>query len=124
LPYFVFPSSFFSIPFSGIAPGCSPGLVSPAGGAAGSVGAGADGAGAGGGGGGGAGSSFLPHPAKVSVKAKRDIPDHTTILFPIVGSPPFPSHISGKLFYCDFFIAQVAAGFKRFWAYFVVRLLT
>jgi hypothetical protein len=85
-------------------PGVSPGLVSLAGGVAGSVGAGVAGAGAGGGGGGGAGSSFLPHPAKVSVKAKRDIPDKTKILFPILGSPPFP-HTTGKLFYCDFFIA-------------------
>jgi hypothetical protein len=94
LPYFV---SFFSISFSGIFPGCSPGFVSLAGGA-GSVGAGVAGAGAGGGGGGGAGSSFLPHPAKVSVKAKRDIPDNTIILFPILDSPPFPSHIYGKSF--------------------------
>jgi hypothetical protein len=107
----VFPSSFFSIPFSGMAAPPSAGFCSPAG-AAGSAGAGAAGAGAGGGGG-GAGSSFLPHPAKVSVNAKRVIPDNTTNLFPILGSPPFPSHISGKLFYCAFFIAQVGLSFKR-----------
>ena len=61
-------------------------------GAGGSAGAGAAGAGAGGGGG-GAGSSFLPHPAKVSIKAKRVVPDNKTILFPILSSPPFPTHL-------------------------------
>jgi hypothetical protein len=109
LPYLVFPSSFFSIPFSGMAAPPSAGFCSPAG-AAGSAGAGAAGAG---GGGGGAGSSFLPHPAKVSVNVKRVIPDNITNLFPILGSPPFTSHISGKLFYCAFFIAQVGLSFKR-----------
>jgi hypothetical protein len=61
-------------------------------GAGGSAGAGAAGAGAGGGGG-GAGSSFFPHPAKVSIKAKRVVPDNKTILFPILSSPPFPTHL-------------------------------
>ena len=91
-PYLVFDSSFFS--GSGAAPvaGCSAGaFISPLG-AAGSAGAGAaDSAGAAGGGGGGAGSSFLPHPPKVRVKAKRVTPDNKTILFPILNSPPFPS---------------------------------
>jgi hypothetical protein len=64
--------------------------------AAGSDGAGAAGAGAGGGGGGGAGSSFLLHPAKARVKAKSVIPDKKVIFFPILSSPPFPSHICGK----------------------------
>ena len=63
-----------------------------------SDGAGVAGAGAGGGGGGGAGSSFLLHPAKVRVKAKRVIPDKKMIFFPILSSPPFPSHICGKSF--------------------------
>src|SRR4029434_2009444 len=66
----------------------SPGFWSPAGGAAG---AGAAGAGAGGGGG-GAGSSFLPHPTNVKVKAKRVTADNKTNFFPILDSPPFPSH--------------------------------
>jgi hypothetical protein len=61
----------------------SPGLASPAGGAAGS--AGAEGAGAGaGGGGGGAGSSFLPHPTNVRVNAKRVIADNETSFFPML----------------------------------------
>jgi hypothetical protein len=73
-------------------------------GAAGSLGAGAAGAGAGGGGG-GAGSSFLPHPPKVRVKAKRAAPDNKTILFPILNSPPFPSQ---KPFLLVPFITQVS----------------
>jgi len=83
------PSSFFSIgaPPEGWSAGA---FISPLG-AAGS--AGAAGAGAGGGGGGGAGSSFLPHPANVSIKAKRVVPDNKTILFPILSSPPFPTHL-------------------------------
>ena len=87
-PYLAFGSSFFSGAGAASFIG-SPGLVSPAG-AAGS--AGAAGAGAGGGGG-GAGSSFLPHPTNVRVKAKRVIADNETNFFPILDSPPFPSHI-------------------------------
>jgi hypothetical protein len=85
------PSSFFSIgaPPEGWSAGA---FISPLG-AAGSAGAGAAGAGAAGGGGGGAGSSFLPHPANVSIKAKRVVPDNKTILFPILSSPPFPTHL-------------------------------
>jgi hypothetical protein len=87
------PSSFFSI---GAPPGWSAGaFISPLG-AAGSAGAGAGAAGAGGGGG-GAGSSFLPHPAKIRVKAKRLAPDNRTILFPILSSPPFPTHLENRL---------------------------
>jgi len=81
----VFASSFFSIPLSGAGAASFAG----SGGAAGS-GAGAAGAG---GGGGGAGSSFLPHPINVRVKAKRVIADNETSFFPILDSPPFPSHI-------------------------------
>jgi hypothetical protein len=89
-PYLVFASSFFiSSFFSGIASFAgSAAFCSPAGAAA--SGAGAAGAG---GGGGGAGSSFLPHPTNVSVKAKRVIADNETNFFPILDSPPFPSHI-------------------------------
>jgi len=79
------PSSFFSIgaPPEGWSAGA---FISPLG----AAGAGAAGAGAGGGGGGGAGSSFLPHPAKVSIKAKRVVPDNKTILFPILKFTSFP----------------------------------
>jgi hypothetical protein len=88
----VFASSFFSI---GAAPsaGCSPAFISPL---AGSAGAGAAGSAGAGGGGGGAGSSFLPHPPNARVKAKRATTDNETILFLILSSPPFPSHIVGK----------------------------
>jgi hypothetical protein len=92
---------FFSSFFSGIlSAGAasfigSAAFVSLAGAAA--SGAGAAGAGAGGGGG-GAGSSFLPHPAKLTVKAKSVTADNETIFFPILSSPPFPSHINGKPF--------------------------
>jgi hypothetical protein len=79
-------------------------------GAAGSLGAGAAGAGAGGGGG-GAGSSFLPHPPKVRVKAKRAAPDNKTILFPILNSPPFPSQ---KPFLLDFLLHKFTQSCKRF----------
>ena len=84
-------SSFFSIgaPPEGWSAGA---FISPLG-AIGSAGAGAAGAGAGGGGGGGAGSSFLPHPANVSIKAKRVVPDSRTILFLIPRSPPFPTRV-------------------------------
>jgi hypothetical protein len=92
-PYLVFASSFFSGAFSGAGAASFAGsadFCSPAGaaGAAGSAGA----AGAGGGGG-GAGSSFLPQPTNVRVKAKRVIADNETNFFPILDSPPFPSHI-------------------------------
>jgi hypothetical protein len=85
--YLVFASSFFSA-------GLSIGAASLAGslGAAGGAGS-AGAAGAGGGGGGGAGSSFLPHPTNVSVKAKSVMADNETNFFPIIDSPPFPSHI-------------------------------
>jgi hypothetical protein len=85
-PYLVFPSCFFSIGFS---PGFSPAFSGAAGSPAfcsppaGAGSAGAAGAGAGGGGGGG-GSSFLPHPAKDKVNAKRAIADTDTIFFPIL----------------------------------------
>ena len=101
--YLVFPSSFFSGAFSAPAGAAgSPAFISPpAGAAASGAGAGA----AGGGGGGGAGSSFLPHPANVRVKAKRVVPDNIMIFFPILSSPPFPSHFYGSSF--SVFIAQV-----------------
>jgi hypothetical protein len=35
----------------------------------------------------------LPHPANVSIKAKRVVPDNKTILFPILSSPPFPTRL-------------------------------
>jgi hypothetical protein len=91
IAYLVFVSSFFSMPFSGAGAASLEGseaFVSPAG--AGASGAGAAGAG---GGGGGAGSSFLPQPTNVRVKAKRVIADNETNFFPILDSPPFPSHI-------------------------------
>jgi hypothetical protein len=90
-PYLVLvPSSFFSIgaPSEGWSAGA---FISPLG-AAGSAGAGA----AGGGGGGGAGSSVLPHPAKVSIKAKRVVPESKTILFPILNSPPFDTSLGNR----------------------------
>ena len=86
--YLVFASSFFSAGLSGIGAASFAGSLGAAGGA-GSAGA----AGAGGGGGGGAGSSFLPHPTNVTVKAKRITADNETNFFPILDSPPFPSHI-------------------------------
>jgi len=101
LGLFFFLGYFFSSFFSGIlSAGAasfigSAAFVSLAGAAA--SGAGAAGAGAGGGGG-GAGSSFLPHPAKLTVKAKSVTADNETIFFPILSSPPFPSHINGKPF--------------------------
>jgi hypothetical protein len=85
--YLVFASSFFSAGLS-IGAASFAGSIGVAGGA-GSAGA----AGAGGGGGGGAGSSFLPHPTNVSVKAKSIMADNETNFFPIIDSPPFPSHI-------------------------------
>src|SRR4029077_5712188 len=108
------PSSFFSI---GAPPeGWSAGpFISPLG-AAGSAGAGAAGAGAGGGGGGGACSSFLPHPANVSIKAKRVVPDNRMILFPILSSPPFPTHL-WKTVLLDHFLlhncGSLARGFMK-----------
>jgi hypothetical protein len=84
-------SSFFSSAFSGIGAASLEGSLGVAGGA-GSAGA----AGAGGGGG-GAGSSFLPHPTNVRVKAKSAIADNGINFFPILNSPPFPSHFE-KLF--------------------------
>jgi len=90
LPYLVFPSSFFSMPFSiGASFAGSPAFCSPPAGAAAS-GAGAGSAGAGAGGGGGGGSSFLPHPAKVRVKAKSVINDNEIILLPILRFTSFP----------------------------------
>jgi hypothetical protein len=86
--YLVFDSSFFSAGGSGAGVASFAGSLGVAG-AADSAGA----AGAGGGGGGGAGSSFLPHPTNVTVKAKRITADNETNFFPIVDSPPFPSHI-------------------------------
>jgi hypothetical protein len=83
--YLVFASSFFSSIFSGIAPASLAGSLGVAGGAGS--------AGAAGGGGGGAGSSFLPHPTNVKVKAKSVTADNKTNFFPILDSPPFPSHI-------------------------------
>jgi hypothetical protein len=109
------PSSFFSIgaPPDGWSAGA---FISPLGAAgAGSAGAGAAGAGAGGGGGGGAGSSLLPHPAKVSIKAKRVVPDNKTILFPILKIHLLSLHISGKTVLLDnFFIAQLLFAFKGY----------
>jgi hypothetical protein len=100
------PSSFFSIgaPSEGLSAGA---FISPAG-AAGSAGAGAAGAGAGGGGG-GAGSSFLPHPAKVSIKAKSVVPDIKTILFPILSSPPFPTQLWKTVLLDNFYCTSPAA---------------
>jgi hypothetical protein len=86
--YLVFASSFFSAGLSGAGAASFAGSLGAAGGA-GSAGA----AGAGGGGGGGAGSSFLPHPTNVTVKAKRITADNETNFFPILDSPPFPSHM-------------------------------
>jgi hypothetical protein len=88
-PYLVFSSIFFSSALSGA------GAASFIGSAAGAAGAGSAGA-AGGGGGGGAGSSFLPQPANIRVKANRVIADNDTNFFPILDSPPFPSHIFTK----------------------------
>jgi hypothetical protein len=114
------PSSFFSIgaPPDGWSAGA---FISPLGAAgagsagAGAAGAGAAGAGAGGGGGGGAGSSLLPHPAKVSIKAKRVVPDNKTILFPILKIHLLSLHISGKTVLLDnFFIAQLLFAFKGY----------
>jgi hypothetical protein len=93
-PYFVF-SSFMAPSFAG-SPAFSP-LVAPASGAGVAGDVGSAGAGAGGGGGGGAGSSFLPHPAKVTVSAKSVTPDKYTNFLPILGSPPFPSRVSFNL---------------------------
>lgn len=90
--YLVFASSFFSAGLSGAGAASFEGSLAAAGGA-GSAGA----AGAGGGGGGGAGSSFLPHPTNVTVNAKRITADNETNFFPILDSPPFPSHISKPL---------------------------
>ena len=86
--YLVFASSFFSSAgFSGI------GAASLAGSLGVAAAGGAGSAGAAGGGGGGAGSSFLPHPTNVTVKAKSVTADNKTNFFPILDSPPFPSHI-------------------------------
>ena len=99
LPYLVFPSSFFSMPFSipvsfaGAPAFCSP----PAGAAASGAGAGSAGAGAGGGGGGG--SSFLPHPAKVRVEAKSVINDNEIIFLPILRFTSFPVTHLANLFW-------------------------
>lgn len=103
LPYLVLPSSFFSIPvsFAGSPAFCSP----PAGAAASGAGAGVGSAGAGAGGGGGGGSSFLPHPAKVRVKAKNVINDNEIIFLPILRFTSFPvTHLANlfwlSLLYC------------------------
>jgi hypothetical protein len=90
--YLVFASSFFS------AAGLSIGAASFAGSLGGAGGAGSTGAAGAGGGGGGAGSSFLPHPTNVSVKAKSVTADNETNFFPIIDSPPFPSHSLKNLF--------------------------
>jgi hypothetical protein len=87
----VFASSFFSSAFSGIGAASLAGSLGVAGGA-GSAGA----AGAGGGGG-GAGSSCLPQPIIVRDKAKSVITDNETNFFPILNSPPFPSHVENFL---------------------------
>jgi hypothetical protein len=90
--YLVFASSFFSSAgFSGI------GAASLAGSLGVAAAGGAGSAGAAGGGGGGAGSSFLPHPTNVTVKAKSVTADNKTNFFPILDSPPFPSHILKNL---------------------------
>jgi hypothetical protein len=89
--YLVFASSFFSSAFSGIGAASLAGSLGVAGGA-GSAGA----AGAGGGGG-GAGSSCLPQPIIVRDKAKSVITDNETNFFPILNSPPFPSHVANFL---------------------------
>jgi hypothetical protein len=108
------PSSFFSIgaPAGGWSAGA---FISPPGaGAAGVSGAaGAAGAGAGGGGGGGAGSSFLPHPAKVSIKAKRAVPENKTILFPIPKFTSFPDTADGKPFLLDNFLLHNSCSLAR-----------
>ena len=99
LPYLVFPSSFFSMPFSiGASFAGSPAFWSPPAGAAGS-GAGTGSAGAGAGGGGGGGSSFLPHPAKVKVKAKSVINDNENIFLPILRFTSFPVTHLANLFW-------------------------
>jgi hypothetical protein len=102
LPYLVFPSSFFSMPFSiGASFAGSPAFCSPAGAAASGAGAGtgAGSAGAGAGGGGGGGSSFLPHPAKVRVKAKSVINDNENIFLPILRFTSFPVTHLANLFW-------------------------
>jgi hypothetical protein len=81
----VFSSSFFSA-------GLSIGAASFAGSVGVAGGAGSAGAAGAGGGGGGAGSSFLPHPTNVRAKAKSIMADNDTNFFPIIDSPPFPSH--------------------------------
>jgi hypothetical protein len=83
--YLVFSSSFFSA-------GLSIGAASFAGSLGDAEGAGSAGAAGAGGGGGGAGSSFLPHPTNVRAKAKSIMADNETNFFPIIDSPPFPSH--------------------------------
>jgi hypothetical protein len=93
----VFVSSFFSGIFSGIGASFAGSLTAGAGGS----GAGAAGAG---GGGGGAGSSFLPHPARVIVKAKRVTADNETIFFPILSSPPFLLHQWKTILICAFYL--------------------
>jgi hypothetical protein len=92
LPYLVFPSSFFSMPFSiGASFAGSPAFCSPpAGAAASGAGAGAGAGSTGAGGGGGGGSSFLPHPAKVRVEAKSAITDNEIIFLPILRFTSFP----------------------------------
>jgi hypothetical protein len=84
--YLVFASSFFS------SAGLSIGAASFAGSLGAAGGAGSAGAAGAGGGGGGAGSSFLPHPTNVRAKAKSIMADNETNFFPIIDSPPFPSH--------------------------------
>src|SRR6266436_5598772 len=57
-------------------------------------------------------SSFLPHPAKVSIKAKRVVPDNKTILFPILSSPPFPTHL-WKTVLLDHFLLHNSGSLAR-----------
>ena len=90
-------------------------------GAAGSDGTGAAGAGAGGsarsGNAAAGGSSFLLHPAKVSIKAKSVVPERKTILFPILNSPAQhpdrktdPSAHSQTMFVLSCFIVHPHSG--------------
>ena len=74
-------------------------------------GAGAAGAGAGGGGGGG--SSFLLHPAKVRVKAKRVIPDNKMILFPILSFTSFPVTHLWKTVLARYFLSHKSGPIAR-----------